>query len=24
VIDLDSGTKLDVPGWDHFGTGRSQ
>jgi len=24
VIDLDSGTKLDVPGWDHFGTGRPQ
>jgi thiamine-monophosphate kinase len=23
VIDLDSGNKLDVSGWDHFGTGRT-
>ena len=23
VVDLDSGSKLDVSGWDHFGTGRT-
>jgi thiamine-monophosphate kinase len=24
VVDLDTGTKLDVSGWDHFGTERAQ